>query len=353
MHAAVTWTCAKDAMDHGVLCKGPMEMLEVCHNAKLELVCLLQKHVHLFPRWLTAGMGGWVSTPAKPQEEAPEEPEEEAPLPPQEQAPLEPEEEAPEEAPGAVEAEDEGWEGEEEEEEEKPKVKDEEALVLEPLKPKAKGKHKKKCGSTKERKRLKEKNVRKELEQKQKKSKGKKGRSSKIKGQEDLESAAYKEVKRARKRKPPSSSNSSSSSSSDSSEESNDPRNTSRLRRLFRRQLQQGTELLAMAKRPMLQPQPKWASKELASKELPMRLPPGALPKTGALPKRLPPGAQVIDLTKIMVDPKPQEEGEGKKRKKPSYSPEEWAAWEQEQKKKNGEEGSCRGSRKEHEATSG
>jgi hypothetical protein len=25
-----------------------MEMLEVCHNEKLELVCLLQKHVHLF-----------------------------------------------------------------------------------------------------------------------------------------------------------------------------------------------------------------------------------------------------------------------------------------------------------------
>jgi hypothetical protein len=66
MHAVVTWTCAKDAMDHGVLCKGPMQRMQwimgscarapwrcwrsacfitlgtSCFIAKLELVCLLQ-----------------------------------------------------------------------------------------------------------------------------------------------------------------------------------------------------------------------------------------------------------------------------------------------------------------------
>ena len=296
---------AKDAMDHGVLCKGPMEMLEVCLIAKLELVCLFQNIcAHHGPSWLS--MGGLGSTPEEP------------PLPEEEE-----EEEGWEEAPGAMEAE---WEGEEDQGEEDQVRR----------KPKAKGKQKKKCGSKKERKRLKEKKVRKELKQKQKKDKGKKGRSSKIKEQEDSQSAAHQEKRRAKKNKPPSSSSSSSSSSSDSNEELDDPRNTSRLRRLLQRQLLQGSELLSLAgKKPMLQggpkpvldPQPKWGKTGAR--------PPASWPKSTGLPQRLPPGQGVIDL-----DPQQKEEGEeepkeeGKKRKKISYSPEEWTAWEEEQKKK-------------------
>ena len=317
MHAVVTWTCAKDAMDHGVLCKGPMQRMQwimgscarapwrcwrsacfitlgtSCFIAKLELVCLFQNIcAHRGPSWLS--MGGWGSTPEEPP--LPEEEEEECWAP----------------APGAMEAE---WEGEEDQGEEDQVRR----------KPKAKGKQKKKCGSKKERKRLKEKKVR-EVQQKQKKDKGKKGKSSKIKEQEDPQ--------RAKKRKPPSSSSSSSSSSSDSNEELDDPRNTSRLRRLLQRQLLQGSELLSLAgKKPMLQggpkpvldPQPKWGKTGAR--------PPASWPKSTGLPQRLPPG--VIDL-----DPQPKEEGEeepkeeGKKRKKISYSPEEWTAWEEEQKNK-------------------